>query len=80
MVCEEEDRVLCTVVFDFPNPLINACEIVGRLGNEQVRERSMSRLENDAYIVYISLTPSPQSHKRKDLQGLITSDPETSLQ
>ena len=79
MVCEEENGVLCIVIFSSQNSFTKACEIVGRLGNEHVRERSMSKLEKEARAVYIPLTTSLRSHRRKNLQRLITSDAESSL-
>ena len=48
MVYEEENGVLCIVISRLQNSLTKACEIIGRLGNEHVRERSMSRLEKEA--------------------------------
>ena len=37
-VDEDDLEVLCIVIFGLQNSLTKACEIVGRLGNEQVRE------------------------------------------
>ncbi len=38
MVCEEELEYCKFQFFRFDNSLIKPCEIVGRLGNEHVRE------------------------------------------
>ena len=46
--CEEDVELLYIAILGLQNSLTKACEIVGGLGNEHVRERNMSRLENVA--------------------------------
>ena len=47
-VCEEDFEASNIVIFRVQDSLTKACEIVGGLGNEHIRERSTSRLENVA--------------------------------